>query len=117
RSPSGSLSARATSTRQPAPAAKAASMMSRPSLDVAVVGGGIGGLTAAIALVRKGINVTVYEQAPRLLPVGASLALGPNATRLLGALDLMEPVRRVGVAADAVELLRWSDGTVLLHTE
>ena len=92
-------------------------MTSRPSLDVAVVGGGIGGLTTAVALVRKGIEVTVYEQAPELLPAGASLALGPNATRLLGALGLMEPVRRVGSAADAVELLRWSDGTVLLHTE
>jgi 2-polyprenyl-6-methoxyphenol hydroxylase-like FAD-dependent oxidoreductase len=92
-------------------------LTSRPSLDVAVVGGGIGGLTTAVALVRKGIDVTVYEQAPELLPVGASLALGPNATRLLGALGLMEPVRRVGSAADAVELLRWSDGTVLLHTE
>src|SRR3954454_8326141 len=91
--------------------------MSRPSLDVAIVGGGIGGLTAAIALVRKGIDVTVYEQAPQLLPIGASLALGPNATRLLGALGLMDPVRRVGVAADAVELLRWSDGAVLLHTD
>jgi salicylate hydroxylase len=92
-------------------------MTSRPSLDVAVVGGGIGGLTAAIALVRKGIDVRVYEQAPELLPAGASLALGPNATRLLGALGLMEPIRRVGVAAEAVELLRWRDGTVLLHTE
>src|SRR3954451_6489395 len=92
-------------------------MTTRPSLDVAVVGGGIGGLTAAIALVRKGIDVTVYEQAPQLLPVGASLALGPNATRLLGALGLADPVRRVGVAADAVELLRWHDGKVLLHTD
>jgi salicylate hydroxylase len=92
-------------------------MTSRPNLDVAVVGGGIGGLTAAVALARKDINVTVYEQAPHLLPVGASLALGPNATRLLGALGLMDPVRRVGVAADAVELLRWCDGTVLLHTD
>src|SRR4051794_24312876 len=92
-------------------------MTTRPTLDVAVVGGGIGGLTAAIALVRNGIGVTVYEQAPQLLPIGASLALGPNATRLLGALGLIEPVRRVGVAADAVELLRWHDGTVLLHTE
>ena len=58
-------------------------------LDVAVVGAGIGGLTAAIALRRKGVSVTVYEQAPQLLPIGASLAMGPNATRLLGALDLL----------------------------
>jgi len=64
-------------------------MTGRPNLDVAVVGGGIGGLTAAVALMRKGIDVTVFEQAPQLLPVGASLALGPNATRLLGALGLM----------------------------
>ena len=48
-------------------------MTSRPSLDVAVVGGGIGGLTAAIALVRKSIDVTIYEQAPQLLPVGEGL--------------------------------------------
>jgi salicylate hydroxylase len=92
-------------------------MTNRPSLDVAVVGGGIGGLTAAIALVRKDIQVTVYEQASQLLPAGASLALGPNATRLLGALGLIDPVRRVGVAAEAVELVRWDDGTVLLRTE
>jgi salicylate hydroxylase len=92
-------------------------MTSPPPLDVAVVGGGIGGLTAAVALVRKGIQVTVYEQASELMPVGASLALGPNATRLLGALGLMEPVRRVGVCAEAVELVRWDDGRVLLRTE
>jgi salicylate hydroxylase len=86
------------------------------ALDVAVVGGGIGGLTAAIALARKGIRVTVYEQVPRLAPIGASLALGPNATRLLDALGLGEGIRRVGVRAEAVELLRWDDARVLLRT-
>lgn len=92
-------------------------MTSSPPLDVAVVGGGIGGLTTAIALVRKGIRVTVYEQASKLQPAGASLALGPNATRLLGALGLLGPVRRVGVAADAVEFVRWDDRSLLLRTE
>jgi salicylate hydroxylase len=84
---------------------------------VAVVGAGIGGLTAAIALARSGAHVDVFEQAPQLAPVGASLALGPNATRLLDALDLRDPIRSVGVRAEAVELVRWDDGRVLLRTE
>jgi salicylate hydroxylase len=88
-----------------------------PDLQVAVVGAGIGGLTAAIALARKGVCVSVYEQAPELAPVGASLALGPNATRLLDALGLGGGIRRVGVRAEAVELVRWDDGKVLLRTE
>jgi salicylate hydroxylase len=92
-------------------------MTSQPRLEVAIVGAGIGGLTAAVALARKGIGVTVYEQAPELAPVGASLALGPNATRLLDALGLGVPIRDVGVRAEAVELLRWDDGRVLLHTD
>ena len=85
--------------------------------EIAIVGGGIGGLTAAIALARKGIRATVYEQAPDLAPIGASIALGPNATRLLDALGLAEGIRRVGVRAEAVELVRWDDGRLLLHTD
>jgi salicylate hydroxylase len=88
--------------------------MSGP-LRIAVVGGGIGGLTAAIALARKGVQVQVFEQAPELRRVGASIDLGPNAVRLLDALGI-QGARRVGVRPDAIELLRWSDGTVLLRT-
>jgi len=88
----------------------------QPSLEVAVVGAGIGGLTAAIALARKGIRVAVYEQAPELAPIGASIAMGPNATRLLDALGLGAATREVGVRAEAVELLRWDDARVLLRT-
>jgi salicylate hydroxylase len=84
---------------------------------VAIVGGGIGGLTAAIALERAGVEPTVFEQAPELQPVGASLQLGPNATRLLGDLGLLEPLRSVASRPDAVDLLRWDDGGVLLHAE
>jgi salicylate hydroxylase len=85
-------------------------------LTVGIVGAGIGGLVTAIALARKGIGVTVFEQARELAPVGASITLGPNAVRLLGALDLLAPVRGAGVRAEAVELVRWDDGSVLLHT-
>ncbi|HWH05043.1 MAG TPA: FAD-dependent monooxygenase [Gaiellaceae bacterium] len=89
--------------------------MSPSPLRVAIVGGGIGGLTAAVALARHGVRVQVLEQAPQLGRVGASIDLGPNAVRLLDALGI-EGARRVGVRPDAIELLRWSDGSVLLRT-
>jgi len=81
------------------------------------VGGGIGGLTAAIALRRKGVDVEVLEQAPELAAVGASLQLGPNALRLADALGLLPAMRETGVLTPAVELRRWDDDTVLLRTE
>jgi salicylate hydroxylase len=52
------------------------------SVKLALVGGGIGGLSAALALTRHGVEVTVLEQADVVSAVGASLQLGPNATRL-----------------------------------
>jgi salicylate hydroxylase len=85
-------------------------------LHVAIVGGGIGGLTAAIALARAGVDVGVLEQAQPLTTVGAQLSLGPNATRLLGALGLLERLRAVGVRPEAVEHVRWQDGSLLLRT-
>lgn len=86
-------------------------------MKVAVIGGGVGGLTAALALTRKGIEVEVYEQAPALTEVGASLQLGPNAVRLIDELGLLPRLREIGVRPDAVELVRWEDGSLLLHTE
>ena len=84
---------------------------------IAIVGAGIGGLTAAIALARKGVAVEVLEQAPELTTVGASLQLGPNAVRLLEPLGLLPVLRDIGVLTPAVELRRWDDDTVLLRTE
>ena len=78
------------------------------------MGGGIGGLTAAVGLARKGVEVEVFEQSAGPNRAGASIDLGPNAIRLLDALDLGE-ARPVGVRPDAVELLRWDDGSTLLR--
>jgi salicylate hydroxylase len=86
-------------------------------MRIAIVGGGVGGLTAAIALARKGFDVTVLEQSPELAQVGASLQLGPNALRLMDELGLLPALRAIGVRPDAVDFLRWDDGSVLLHTE
>jgi salicylate hydroxylase len=84
-------------------------------LNVAIVGGGIGGLSAAIALARKGIEVQVLEQARTLTTVGAQLSIGPNAVRLLAAMGLLERLREVGVRPEAVQQVRWDDGALLLH--
>jgi salicylate hydroxylase len=85
-------------------------------VKVAIVGGGVGGLTAAIALVRRGFEVEVYEQAPHVSAVGASLQLGPNALRLMDELGLLPALRRIGVRPEAVDFVRWDDGSLLLHT-
>lgn len=60
--------------------------MGRP--DVAIVGGGIGGLTLGLALRRHGIRARIYEQAPELGEVGAAVALAANGTRVLRELGL-----------------------------
>ena len=58
-----------------------------------VVGGGIGGLATALALLRRGWQVEVWERAPRLAEVGAGLSLWPNALRALSALGLDDDIR------------------------
>ncbi|MFE3141466.1 FAD-dependent monooxygenase [Streptomyces scopuliridis] len=58
-----------------------------------VIGGGIGGLTAAVALRQRGWAVTVLERAPELTPVGAGLGLAPNAQRALDVIGLGDRVR------------------------
>ena len=78
-------------------------------LRVAIVGGGIGGLTTAVALARAGISADVYEQAPELAEVGAGMGLWPNAMRAFGTLGLAEAV--LSLAGGPIGLgLRRPDG-------
>lgn len=78
-------------------------------MKVIVAGAGIGGLTAAIALSRHGVEVEVVERAAELLPLGAGLTLQPNAMRALDALDLAGPVERAGARLGPT-VLRTSSG-------
>src|SRR6476620_10050339 len=55
---------------------------------VIVVGGGIGGLSTALALSRKGVPVQVLEQAPEFMEIGAGIQLGPNVFRMFEVLGL-----------------------------
>jgi len=62
---------------------------------VAIIGGGIGGLTAANALTRAGIEVAVYEAAGELKEIGAGVALHPNAMRVLRSIGVEDAVRGI----------------------
>jgi 2-polyprenyl-6-methoxyphenol hydroxylase-like FAD-dependent oxidoreductase len=61
-----------------------------------VVGGGIGGLTAGIALRRQGIEVELHERAPAIGEVGAGISMWPNAIRVLDELGVGGKVRALG---------------------
>jgi salicylate hydroxylase len=82
------------------------------TLRIAVIGAGIGGLAAACALRQRGFETEVYERATELGEVGAGLQLGPNAVKVLRALDIeraldpyaFEPTNIVSVSWDRGEL-------------
>ena len=84
-------------------------MQKRPS--VAVVGGGIGGLFAANALIARGLEVSVYEQAPALGEVGAGVFLTPNSVRQLQRVGLGPEVERRGARVGAESRYFRHDGT------
>jgi 2-polyprenyl-6-methoxyphenol hydroxylase-like FAD-dependent oxidoreductase len=70
------------------------------NLPVLVAGGGIGGLAAALALVRQGFQVTVLEQAPEIGEIGAGIQLGPNAFHAFDALGIGDKARGRAVYTD-----------------
>ena len=77
---------------------------------VAIVGGGIGGLTVALALLQRGIDVDVYEQSVVLKEVGAGVQLGSNGTRVLYALGLQDALSRAQVIPFGREIRHWRTG-------
>lgn len=66
-------------------------------MEIFVIGGGIGGLTAALALARGGHRVRVLEREPEFTELGAGLQLAPNATSILGRLGVLDRVIETGV--------------------
>ncbi len=82
-------------------------------IRVSVIGGGIGGLAAALALLQSDHNVHVYEQASVLTDIGAGIQISPNASRLLHRLGLAEAMSRCGVKPLWRHQRRWQDGRTL----
>ena len=80
---------------------------------VLIIGAGIGGLTAALALRRVDFDVRVFEQAPEIRAVGAGLQLSPNAVKVLHRLGLAEPLREVAVVPRSLDSRSWDTGEVI----
>ncbi|KAI0017129.1 hypothetical protein F4780DRAFT_620102 [Xylariomycetidae sp. FL0641] len=87
------------------------------SLNVIVVGAGLSGLAAAIAVALSGHTVTVFESAKQLQEFGAGLQITPNASRLLRKWGLSEEMWRTATEPKLLSVHRYSDGKVLALEE
>ncbi len=83
--------------------------MRRP-LQIGLIGGGIGGLAAAVALSRRGFAVRVFEQSDALREVGAGIQMAPNAVKVFRALGLEAPLHGIGFQPQAIVVRDWDDG-------
>jgi salicylate hydroxylase len=80
---------------------------------IAIIGGGIAGLAAAVALHRRGIEVAVYEQAPALSEIGAGVQMTPNAMNALRLLGLEQGAMAVAFEPESQILRSWKSGRVI----
>jgi len=85
--------------------------------DAIVVGGGIGGLSAAFALTRKGLSVRVLERSAEFGEVGAGIQIAPNCTRILNSYGLLDEAIALGVRPDSMLMKDALDGTVLTRLD
>ena len=83
------------------------------SYEVTVVGGGLGGLTTALALRHRGLRVTVLEQASELGEAGAGIQTAPNASRVLMGLGLRPQMEAIHTEPLDQVRRRWKDGRIV----
>jgi salicylate hydroxylase len=89
--------------------------MPRPP-RIAIIGGGIGGLAAALALEQRGAETIVCEQSAALSEIGAGLNLTPNAIKACRALGLEDEVLAIGSGTDFLTIHSWKSGRVISRT-
>ena len=73
-------------------------------MNIHIIGAGIGGLTTAIALQKKGFNVTIFETTPELLAVGAGIIIANNAMQIYKKLGLKKRIQEKGIPIHEVHL-------------
>jgi salicylate hydroxylase len=85
------------------------------SLDVLIVGAGLGGLFAATVLAQRGMAVTVCERAPALGEAGAGIQISPNGARLLRRIGALRTVEQAAFQPEAAEMRDGRTGATILH--
>ena len=86
-------------------------------MKIAIIGGGIGGLTAALALSQNSHDITVFERSAGIREIGAGVQISPNAGRLLHSLGLGAAYSEVSVNPHRVVLRRWEDDSIIRATD
>ncbi|KAL6250173.1 hypothetical protein RBB50_002474 [Rhinocladiella similis] len=102
---------------RPSWASATCSLSAQTKLDVVIVGAGVAGLSAAIALKRDGHNVAIYESTPVLSEVGAGIQVPPNSTRILYSWGLEEAMRKSSAVPKNLFWRRWENGKTIAHTK
>ena len=92
-------------------------MLNLKEKRIAIIGAGIGGMTAAVTLAQKGIQVSVFEQAPELSEVGAGITITPNATKGLIHLGLDQEMKKVGMAHTLQGVRHFKTGEMIVPLE
>lgn len=80
---------------------------------IIIVGGGIGGLAAALALQQRGYSVRVYERAREMREIGAGVAIAPNARRALRSLGIDGELKRISFHGEALHICNYTTGEVI----
>jgi salicylate hydroxylase len=86
-------------------------------MKIAIVGGGIGGLTAALSLSQNSHEITVFERSAGIREIGAGVQISPNAGRLLHSLGLGTAYSEISVNPHRVVLRRWEDDSIIRATD
>jgi salicylate hydroxylase len=86
-------------------------------MKIAIIGGGIGGLTAALALSQNAHDITVFERSAGIREIGAGVQISPNAGRLLHSLGLGAAYSEISVNPHRVVLRRWEDDSIIRATD
>ena len=86
-------------------------------MKIAIVGGGIGGLTTALALSQNSHDISVFERSAGIREIGAGVQISPNAGRLLHSLGLGTAYSEISVNPHRVVLRRWEDDSIIRATD